>query len=100
MAKFYIWPEVFCHYFDDELLVYSALTGETILLSEFAADIFERLLSKQMDFSGLLSTIKPAQYGSVDIELTLRTTLNELSRRGFIAAVESVRKVNEISTYT
>ncbi|OAI20482.1 hypothetical protein A1359_03215 [Methylomonas lenta] len=86
MALFCTFPEVFTHRFNDELLAYSPLTGETIVLSDFAADIFERLLSKQMNFPDLLSAVKPAQYGDVDIELSLRNTLNELGRRGFIAS--------------
>lgn len=86
MAHFFTFPEVFTHRFNDELLAYSALTGETIVLSDFAADILERLLFKQMDFFALLSAVNPARYSAVDIELTLRNTLNELGRRGFIAS--------------
>ncbi len=67
---------------DEDFLAYSSLSGETVVLSQLACFILTELLSEPKCFSDLLDKLKRENYENA--EFSLRTTLNELSKRGFV----------------
>ncbi|MGR8930585.1 MAG: hypothetical protein ACU836_08080 [Gammaproteobacteria bacterium] len=76
--------DVFHYQFENEFLAYSALSGETVVLSDFAAKILLSLLSESRSFSGLLADAKNESVQSADIEASLQDVIKELTGRGFI----------------
>lgn len=78
----------------NDFLAYSALTSETVVLTQFAYQILIRLAPKSLNFTELLDKLKLEGGGSDDFELSLRDTLNELSKRGFILTQSDELKSN------
>ena len=85
---------VFYYQFENEFLAYSALSGETVVLSDFAAKILLSLLSKKRSFSDLAADARNESVQNADIETLLRDVIKELTSRGFIIA-NYLTKANE-----
>lgn len=86
VQKLYIFPDVIFRRVGTDFLAYTALTGETIVLSQFAYATLAYLSLEARDYSALLERLKQEILGDIDIDLesTLQNTVNELFSRGFL----------------